>query len=131
MPELIDAGNRSSRALLLIGTNDSNDFHPTPSGRGCTVEACNRHVQRRDAIHRPEPGGYAGRETIYVGTLPPVWGSSPDSPYADPLDLSAASRNARIVEFNDVIIQELLALPGVESRARLFLLFPDTDSQPF
>lgn len=122
IPELIDAGNRSSQALLLIGTNDSNDFHPTPSGRGCVAEACGNTYKgmMRSIIQSLEE---AGMETIYVATLPPAWGSRLDSPYANPLDLSAASRNARIVEFNDVIIRELLALPGVESGPDFFSCF--------
>ena len=122
IPELIDTGTRSSRVLLLIGTNDSNDFRPTPSGRGCAAEACSNtyNGMMRSIIQSLEE---AGRETIYVATLPPVWGSRLDTPYTDPLDLPAASRNARIVEYNDVIKRELLALPGVESGPDFFSCF--------
>jgi len=64
-----------------------------------------------------------GRDIIYVGLLAPVWGSKLDKPYADPLDLPAAARNARIVEYNQVIIEDLLALPGVRPGPDFFSCF--------
>jgi lysophospholipase L1-like esterase len=122
LPELLNRKNRSNRALLLIGTNDSNDFRPTPSGKGCTGNTCDNtykgHMQ--SAIRGLRS---AGLDTIYVGILAPVWGSSLNAPYADPLDLSAASRNQRIVEFNMVISGELLTMANVKPGPDLFSCF--------
>jgi len=112
---------RSNRALLLAGTNDTNDTNPTDSGLGCVGGACNgtynghmqwiiQDLQARD------------RDTVYVGILPPVWGSL-GTPYPDPLDLPNASRNARIVEFNQVIVNELSLMPGVELGPDFFSCF--------
>jgi lysophospholipase L1-like esterase len=112
---------RSNRALLLAGTNDTNDTGPTDSGLGCVDAACNgtykghmqwiiQDLQGRD------------RDTVYVGILPPVWGSL-GAPYPDPLAFPAASRNERIVEFNQVIINELSTMPGVELGPDFFSCF--------
>jgi lysophospholipase L1-like esterase len=112
---------RSNRALLLAGTNDSNDSNPTDSGLGCVGAACNDtykgHMQWiiQDLQAR-------GRDTIYIGILPPVWGSL-GTPYPDPLDFPAASRNERIVEFNQVIINELSTINGVELGPDFFSCF--------
>ena len=122
LPEMLNSGNRANHALLLIGTNDSNDFHPTPSGHGCTASACDNtykgHMQYViQSLQR------AGRDKIYIGILAPVWGPNLNVPYPDPLDFSSASRNERIVQYNQVIIDELLTMTGVESGPDLFTCF--------
>ena len=43
----------------------------------------------------------------------PAWGSSVETPYADPFDPQLATRNNRIREYNDVITKELSQIPGV------------------
>jgi len=101
---------RSNRALLLAGTNDTNDFNPTPSGLGCVGSGCNgtyngdmqwiiQDLQARD------------RDTIYVATLPPIWGAG------------NAARDARIVEFNQVITTELTVINGVEQGPDFYSCF--------
>ena len=119
---LLDDESRSDRALLLIGTNDSNEFNPTPSGLGCTGWSCNDtyNGEMRSVIQGLRE---SGRETIYVAVLAPVWGTELDEPYVDPLNMSAAPRNARIIEYNQVIIDELLEIPGVRAGPDFFTCF--------
>ena len=114
LPSIIERNinPRSNRALLLIGTNDSSDFNPTVSGLGCVGAACSGTFNGHMQFAITDLQG-AFRDTVFVGIIPPVWGSSIDTPYPAPLDFPAASRNARIVEYNQVIINELSTMPGV------------------
>lgn len=107
----------SNRALVLAGTNDSNDFNPTPSGIGCVLANCNG-TYNGDMQWIIQNLQSAGRDIVYVGILPPVWGSNFNAPYPDPEQFNSglpdfASRNSRIAEFNDVIINELSVMPDV------------------
>jgi len=122
LPGILIGELGSKRALLLLGTNDTNDFQPTPSGIDCSGTACDQTYrnQMKSVIQGLQD---AGRETIFVGLLPPVWGSSLDMPYSDPLDLSVASRNRRIVEYNEIIVRDLFSMPGVVAGPDLFACF--------
>lgn len=122
LPELLAVHADADRALLLMGTNDSNDFEPTPSGKGCLGEAC-RGTYKGEVLSVIETLKDAGRETIYLGLLPPVWGASVDTLYTDPLDPIVATRNNRIREYNAVLQAELINLPGVELGPDLFSCF--------
>ena len=123
MQGFVDDKSRSSRALLLIGTNDSNEFKPTPSGLGCTGIACANTYKRHMQLFIQGLQA-AGRERIYVGLLTPVWGPDPKNPpYENPLDFSEALRNKRIVEYNQVITDELWASPDVEPGPDFFSCF--------
>ena len=117
---------RSNRALLMLGTNDSNDFVATPSGLGCVGAACDftykGHMER---IIQNLMG--ANRDTIYVGIVAPVWGSTLDTQY-DPADLlsadpNTAARNKRVIGYNQVVIDELSLLANVELGPDLFSCF--------
>jgi len=114
LPSILERNRipRSNRALLLIGTNDSNDFQPTASGLGCVGGDCNGTYKGHMQFAITDIKG-AGRSPVYVGILPPVWGSSFATPYPDPLDFPAASRNERVVEYNRVITEELSTIAGV------------------
>jgi len=118
----IDRELGSNVALLLLGTNDSNDFEPTPSGNDCRGSDCDNtykgHMQLivQELLDK-------GRDTIYIGLLPPAWGSRLNVPYADPLDMSMATRNRRIVDYNDIIIRDLLKMPGIQAGPDLFGCF--------
>jgi lysophospholipase L1-like esterase len=121
LPSILERNPTSNRSLLLIGTNDTNDSNPTPSGLGC-VGTCSGtlkgHIQTivTQLLN-------SGRDTVYLGILPPVWGSSISAPYPDPLDFPAASRNERIVEYNQVITNELSTIAGVELGPDFFSCF--------
>ena len=116
------SGSSAMHTLLMIGTNDSNTFDPTPSGKGCAGVACSNTYKEKlqsliQSLHE------AGRQSIYVGVLLPVWGTELDEPYPDPLDLEVAPRNAMIVAYNQVILDELLVLPGVRPGPDFFSCF--------
>lgn len=122
LPGLLKLQYGSDRALLLMGTNDSNDFDPTPSGKGCNGEAC-RKTYKGQVLSVIQMLEEAGRKTIYLGLLTPAWGSSLETPYADPLDSLIATRNNRIREYNQIIRTELAELPGVKLGPNLFSCF--------
>lgn len=114
---------RSNRALVMLGTNDSNVGSPEPSGAGCVGEACNGTYKgyMTDLITQLQG---AGRDTVYLSILPPVFGDNTGVIYPDPLAaLPSAERNNRIQEYNQVIINELAILPGVELGPDLFSCF--------
>jgi lysophospholipase L1-like esterase len=125
-----NTGPSSNRALLLAGTNDSNDFNPTDSGIGCVLANCNGTFNG-DMQWIVQNLQSAGRDIVYVGILPPVWGSNFSSPYPDPEQFDSglpnyASRNARIAEFNDVIIDEIALMPGVRLGPDFYTCFLDS-----
>lgn len=122
LPDLLKLQTGSDRALLLTGTNDSNDFEPMPSGAGCRNDAC-RHTYKGVVFSVINTLKAAGRDTIYLGILTPVWGASLGEPYDNPLDRHIATRNNRIREYNQVITEELAALPGVKLGPDLFACF--------
>jgi lysophospholipase L1-like esterase len=122
LPGLLEMNTGADRALLLMGTNDSNDFDPTISGKGCSGEDC-RDTYKGEVTSVIHLLKGAGRNTIYLGLLTPAWGSDLDVPYSDPLDPAVASRNNRIQEYNEIIRNELTQLPGVKLGPDLFSCF--------
>jgi lysophospholipase L1-like esterase len=123
LPGFFDDESKADRALLLIGTNDSHEFYPTLSGLGCggSVSCDGTYKSLMESVIDDLKG--AGRETIYVGMLPPTWGLVSAEPYPDPLDLAASPRNARIYEYNLVISDTLLKIPGVRPGPDFFSCF--------
>ena len=122
LPELLNMKINSDLALLLMGTNDSNDFEPTPAGAGCHGDAC-LQTFKGEVLRVIERLQQAGRKTIYLSLLPPAWGSSLETTYKDPEDPLVATRNVRIKEYNQVIASELSLLPGVEAGPDLYSCF--------
>ncbi|MCH7637052.1 MAG: DUF1080 domain-containing protein [Proteobacteria bacterium] len=112
---------KSNRALLLLGTNDSNINGTEPSGEGCVGAACNGTYKGHMTLLIQQLQG-AGRDLVYVSVLPPVFGNNSSTVFADPLD-PGATRNVNIQEYNRVIINELSLLPGVVLGPDLFSCF--------
>ena len=117
---------RPNRALVLIGTNNTTDFVNTPSGLGCVGAACDQ-TYNGDMQWVIQDLQGQGRDTVYVGLLPPIWGDGTTGTY-DPADLLTANpatavRSKRIIEFNNVIANELLLIAGVELGPDLFSCF--------
>jgi len=112
---------KSSRALVLLGTNDSNIGNPEDSGLGCVGAACNNTYKGYmiDIIQRLQG---AGRDTVYVGILPPVFGDNTNSIYATQLAIGN-ERQQNVIEYNQVITTELSTMPGVELGPDLFSCF--------
>jgi len=122
LPGLLKLQTGSDRALLLMGTNDSNDFDPTVSGKDCNGDEC-RHTYKGEVLSVIHALQAAGRKSVYLGTITPAWGSDVDTVYADPLDPVIATRNQRIQEYNQIISGELATLPGVLPGPDLFSCF--------
>jgi len=125
LPSILERNSvpKSNRALLMLGTNDSNVTNPSVSGLGCVAEACNGTYSGHMQLMIAQLQG-AGRSIVYVAVLPPAWGSTLNTVYADPLDPGGlAPRNDNIQEYNDVIINDLSILPGVELGPDLFSCF--------
>jgi lysophospholipase L1-like esterase len=122
LPGLLKLKTGSDSALLLMGTNDSNDFNPTVSGKGCSGDACGE-TYKGEVLSVIQALQAAGRKSIYLGTITPAWGPDVDTRYADPLDPLTATRNQRIQEYNQIITGELAGLPGVKPGPDLFSCF--------
>mgnify|MGYP001822608060 FL=1 len=123
LPGFLDDDSKSDQALLLIGTNDSHDFSPTPSGLGCEqLGSCDGTYKSLMELVIEDLKA-AGREMIYVGMLPPTCGTKPGDPYPDPLNLAESPRIARIVEYNKVITKSLMSMPGVRPGPDFFSCF--------
>ncbi len=94
----------ANKALVLIGTNDSQGTLPIPSGLGLSGSAVagtfKGNVQA--VINKLTA---AGVSTPVVALVPPSWRRTGSAPlYSDPL---TASRNVMIQEYNSVITNEL------------------------
>lgn len=112
---------KSNRALVLLGTNDSNATNPVASGLGCVGAACDNTYKgfMMDIVQQLQG---AGRDTVYVGILPPVFGDSTNTVYAAQLDPGNA-RQQNVIEYNQVITTELSTMPNVVLGPDLFNCF--------
>jgi len=111
LPDLPRTDPDVSSALILLGTNDSNDFRTTPSGEGCIGASCDGTFKEEllGIIDELQGKGYG---TIYVATIPPAWGSTAETLYPDPL-AHTATRNRQVIEYNRVIRNQILRRPAV------------------
>jgi len=107
----------------MLGTNDSNigGGGPDPSGLGCVGAACD-NTYKGEMIEIIQRLQGAGRDTVYVSILPPVFGNNTSNVYATQLDLGNARQQA-IIEYNQVIITELSTMPNVVLGPDLFNCF--------
>jgi len=112
---------RSNRALVMLGTNDSNVGSPEPSGLGCVGAACD-NTYKGEMIQIIQQLQGAGRDTVYLGILPPVFGDNTSTIYANQLDPGNV-RQQTILEYNQVIITELSTMPDVVLGPDLFNCF--------
>ena len=119
---IIERNPHNDRAIVMLGTNDANPSRGLPSGAGCSGADCEGTFKGYllEIISQLKA---AGREVIYLPTLPPVFGDATAStPYPDPLAQSA-TRNWNIRSYNAVIVEELSALPEVELGPDFFSCF--------
>ncbi len=108
---IIERNPESDRALVMLGTNDSNTFNTTPAAE---LTATIQDII--DELH------VSGRDTVYLAMLPPAWGrNNASQPYSDPLDPSA-TRNQTIIEYNTAI-QSMLPQAGVRLGPDFFSCF--------
>jgi lysophospholipase L1-like esterase len=115
--------------LLLIGTNDSNPAIGTRSGLNCTDDTCDGSYA--ESMRRLVNNLLSnGRETIYVGLLPPVWGNNNREIFTDPLG-EEATRIRLVQEYNNVISEEILGIPGVVRGPDFFSCFLTGDTNRF
>ncbi len=110
LASIIERNPDSNRALVTIGTNDSNSFGTT------SASALKSHIQ--NIINEMR---LAGRDTVYVALLPPAWGADLDTPFADPLD-PGSTRNQTIIGYNTAIAS-LVPQTGVLLGPDLFSCF--------
>ena len=121
LPAMLQRNTVSDRALLLLGTNNSNNYRTTPSGEGCSGIACDETF-KGDLLAIISSLKDQERDPIYVGLIPPVWGSSDDNLYQDPIG-NKATRNRIISEYNRVITNEIITQTGVKSGPDFFSCF--------
>jgi lysophospholipase L1-like esterase len=108
---IIERNPESDRALVTLGTNDSNNFNTTS-----TTDLTATLQDVIDTLHAN------GRDTVYLSLLPPAWGRNNSSePYPDPLALTA-TRNQTIISYNSAI-QGMLPQSGVLLGPDLFSCF--------
>jgi len=100
LASIIERNPESDRALVMLGTNDSNDFNTTPAAE---LTATLQDIV--DELH------LNGRDTVYLALLPPAWGRITGEVYGNPLD-PASTRNQTIINYN-AAIQSMLPQAGV------------------
>ena len=109
---IIERNPESDRALVMLGSNDSNTFNTT------SVADFTTNLQNIiDELHLND------RDTVFVALLPPAWGrnTNPATTYADPLDPSA-TRNQTTISYN-MAIQGMLPQAGVQLGPDFFSCF--------
>ncbi len=123
LPSIIERNRipRSNRALVMLGTNDSNVGSTAPSGLGCVGAACD-NTYKGEMIEIIEQLQGNGRDTVYLGILPPVFGDNTGTVYATQLD-AGNTRQQTVMEYNQVIITELSTMPDVMLGPDLFNCF--------
>ena len=107
---IIERSPESDRALIMLGTNDSNNFNTTP-----TAELTAAIQSIIDELRAN------GRDTVYLALLPPAWGRNSSTVYTDPLD-STATRNQTIIDYN-AAIQAMLPQAGIQLGPDFFSCF--------
>jgi len=107
---IIERNPDSNRALIMLGTNDSNNFNTTS-----VPDLVNDIQSIIDTLRQN------GRDTIYLAQLPPAWGSNLSGVYVDPLGPSAP-RNQTIISYNTAI-RSMLPQQGVLPGPDLFSCF--------
>ncbi len=112
----------ANKALILIGTNDSNNSVALPSGAGCSYSQpgdCNNTLKGNLLEIIGELP--SGMEAI-VSLLPPAFGEgAKTNPILDPLN--NVQRTQRIRTYNQMIAQEVVTRPGIRLGADLFSCF--------
>jgi lysophospholipase L1-like esterase len=122
LPSILERNPLPNKALILIGTNDSNNSIALPSGAGCNYD---------------QPGGCDNTFKGYlldiisdlpnaveaiVSLLPPAFGEGANTgPILNPLN--NVQRTQRIRSYNQVIEQEVVTRSGVRLGADLFSCF--------
>jgi lysophospholipase L1-like esterase len=129
IPAIIKVRRHADAALVLIGTIDSNDFNSTPSGEGCQRGACDG-TYKGELLEVVSKLRKRGRESIHIALIPPVWGPDSDSLYTNAVAIDA-ERNLRIKEYNRVITNEIVAIPGVKLGPDFFSCFLSADINRF
>jgi lysophospholipase L1-like esterase len=108
---IINRNPESDRALVMLGSNDSNTFN--------TTSVADYTTNLQNIIDEL----LLSRDTVYVALLPPAWGrnTNPSTIYQDPLAASA-ERNQNTIAFNNAI-QGLLPQAGVQLGPDFFSCF--------
>jgi len=115
---IIERNPDSDRALIMIGTNDSNTSNTTTPADLVT------HIQAVvDELH------VEGRDLVYVALLPPAWGSNLSTHYPNPFD-ALATRIQTIQSYNSAI-QTLVPQDGVALGPDLFSCFLTSEVNRF
>jgi lysophospholipase L1-like esterase len=107
---IIERNPDSNRSLIMLGTNDSNDFN--------TTSEVNLVADIQSIINTLRANG---RDVIYLSQLPPAFGASLSTPFIDPLAPSA-TRNQTIIDYN-AAIRGMLPQTGVLPGPDLFSCF--------
>ncbi len=108
---IIERNPESDRALVMLGSNDSNTFN--------TTSVADYTANLQNIIDEL----LLTRDTVYVALLPPAWGrnTNPSTIYPDPL-AATAERNQNTIAFNNAI-QGLLPQAGVQLGPDFFSCF--------
>jgi lysophospholipase L1-like esterase len=108
---IIERNPESDRALVMLGSNDSNTFN--------TTSVADYTANLQNIIDEL----LLSRDTVYVALLPPAWGrnTNPTTIYPDPLAASA-ERNQNIISYNTAILG-LLPQAGVQLGPDFFSCF--------
>ena len=130
---IIERNPLAEKAIVLLGTNDSNPYpESVPSGSGCDEDIpgdCdNTYKGNMVEIARTIAPSGSNNEVV-IPLIPPAFGNTVNgTPYSDPLN---GERNLNIQEYNDVIAYELAVVENVVLGPDLFSCFLSTDTNRF